>query len=164
MNLPIGIKSLLGLGLKFCFERPRPYQDLCTSLIKFKHDIDICHWLNNQTTTDTNPATPKKPFNRRLYCCTHWSPPSCTNPEESAFIRFEKLIGDLRRRLPCYRRYNLHLIARRCLKKLKENKMIVVHGADKNLGTYVVPKTRYIIQSLNEHMLNPKKICSSSTR
>ena len=34
--------------------------------------------------------------------------------------------------------------------------MIVVHGADKNLGTYVVPKTRYIIQSLNEHMLNPK--------
>ena len=34
--------------------------------------------------------------------------------------------------------------------------MIVIHGADKNLGTYVVPKTRYIIQSLKEHMLNPK--------
>ena len=34
--------------------------------------------------------------------------------------------------------------------------MIVIHGADKNLGTYVVPKTKYIMQSLKEHMLNPK--------
>ena len=32
IKLPVGLGALLGLSLKFCIKRPRPYQDLCTSM------------------------------------------------------------------------------------------------------------------------------------
>ena len=68
-QLPVGIKSLLGNGLKFCIEQPRPYQDVCTALIQFKRSLQVCDHLVREKKEDPNDTEPKdnSDFNRRLY-------------------------------------------------------------------------------------------------
>ena len=157
--LPVGIKSLLGLGLKFCIERPRPYQDLCSSLIKFKRDLEIHQFLIDEEIIDPSETTNAKSnnsFNRRLYLPNdEWIPPPLREPYLSAFEKFETAINHKRRNLPTYRRWNLRPIQRRALKQIQANKSIIIHGSDKGLGPYCVLKSTYIKQSLKEHMLNP---------
>ena len=156
MVLPVGIKSLLGLGLKFCIERPRPYQDLCTALLKFKRDLDIRGFLIDNDMEDPDDPTHDGEFNRRLYINNpDWNPDRCGDPMASAFTKFETIINRFRRRLPTWRRFNLRPIQRRCIKQIHANKSIIIHGSDKGLGPYVAPKPTYIKQSLTEHMLNP---------
>ena len=83
MQLPIGIKSLLGLGLKFCIERPRPYQDLCTSMQKFRKDVDLRSYLFKQEMNEPTPG-----FNRRVYVESRYIPPACEGKIASAIQRF----------------------------------------------------------------------------
>ena len=54
IKLPTGTRLVLGLGLKFCIERPRPYQDIDTALMKLKRDIDIWYHLNKDVNDSNN--------------------------------------------------------------------------------------------------------------
>ena len=101
MQLPIGIKSLLGLGLKFCIERPRPYQDLCTSMQKFRKDVDLRSYLMKKGINE-----PTTGFNRRVYIKSIYISPACDGKIASAIQRFEDKINELRQNLPMFRRFN----------------------------------------------------------
>lgn len=147
ITLPPGTRSLLGLGFKFCIERPRPYQDLCTALIQFKRSVDLRIHLIKK---DLN--RPDKNFIRRLYVKIDWEPDQCGDPHASAFDRFETLVNELRNNIPTYRRFNLRPIQRRALSALKKMKLVIAYPTDKGLGPYVAYRPNYIKQALKEHL------------
>jgi hypothetical protein len=149
IQLPVGTRALLGLGMKFCIERPRPYQDLCSALGQFKRDVDLRMFL---VQNDLNEASAN--FNRRLYKKTDWNPEPCEDPHASAFQRFENMVNDLRNNIPTYRRYNLRPIHRRALSAFKKMNMAICYSADKGLGPYVVHRPDYIKQGFTEHLTN----------
>ena len=87
---------------------------------------------------------------------TNWKPDPCGKECAKAFNKFEPLVNEPRRNLPTYRRYNLRKFERKALKELRNNKNIIIHDSDKQLGTFVAPRNKYIKQCLKEHMLNPQ--------
>ena len=147
MILPPGTRSLLGLGLKFCIERPRPYQDIDQALIQFKRSIDLrCHLERN------NINTPDPSFNPRLYMKhPSWDPDPCDKEFEEAFLKFENELTIYRRNLPSFRRFNLRPIQRRAMSTLLQMG-VIIHGADKGLGPYVASRPKAIKQVITEHL------------
>lgn len=148
-ELPPGTKSLLGLGLKFCIERPRPYQDLCKSMQEFRAAVNLRCYLELEGKND-----PDEDFNPRLYVNSEWKAPPCPNPHAKALDNFEEEINVLRRNLPSYRRFNLRPIQRRALSILVLNKLIIVFPTDKGLGPYVIDRDGYMRGALKEHLTN----------
>lgn len=125
MKLPMGTRSVLGLGLKFCIEQPRPYQDIDTALMKLKRNIDIWYHLNKDVNdndsndnNNNNDNVTDDHYNARLYVETNWKPDPCGKKCAKAFDNFETLVNEARRNLPTYRRYNLHKFARKAMKEL----------------------------------------------
>mmetsp|Transcript_20284 Transcript_20284/g.21729 ORF Transcript_20284/g.21729 Transcript_20284/m.21729 type:complete len:115 (+) Transcript_20284:495-839(+) len=96
IKLPTGTKSLLGLGLKFCTEQGRPYQDLCTPLKQFKHSTDNHEWRVKEG------VEPNKDSNRRLWVPLEKVPTPSNNELAAAFDCFEVLVNKLRNDLPTY--------------------------------------------------------------
>ena len=45
---PPGIASLLGLGLKFCIEKPKPKQKIAKSLQRFQRTVRLHFYFSNQ--------------------------------------------------------------------------------------------------------------------
>jgi hypothetical protein len=149
IQLPVGTKLLLGQGLKFCIERPRPYQDLCTALKLFKKDIDLRNFLVKEGLNEPTPG-----FNRRLYVNSRYVSTPCDDPLASAYQRFENKINELRRALPTYRRFNLHPIQRRALAAFKIQGLALCYATDKVLGLYVVHRPKYVKLGMEEHLSN----------
>ena len=141
--------KILGLGLKFYIERPRPYQDLCKSMQEFRVAVNLwCH-LEWEGKND-----PDKDFNPRMYVTSEWRAPPCQNPHATALNNFEEEINERRRIFRTYRRFNLHSIQRRALSILAPNKLIIVFPTDKGLGPYVIDRDGYITGALKEHLTN----------
>ena len=97
---PPGTRSLLRLGIKFCIERPRPYQDICSAMLNFRRSVDLRMHLikseDNQPDTEFNPH-----LNVNL---REWQPDPCKKPHVSAFLKFESTVNSLRKKLPIFRR------------------------------------------------------------
>jgi hypothetical protein len=51
---PQGIQNLLGLGLKYCLETPRPWQDLRKSMYQFQHSVRLHFFFKNKAETDSD--------------------------------------------------------------------------------------------------------------
>jgi len=133
----------------------------------FKRDIDIWYYLNknknnNDNDNDDNNNNDDQ-FNSRLYVKTTWKPDPCNKECAEAFDKFENLVNEARRNLPTYRRYNLRKIQRRAIGELRKNNNIIIHGSDKQLGTFVVPRSKYIKQCLKEHMMNTRNYVQLSS-
>lgn len=154
-QIPPGTKSLLGLGLKYCIEQPRPYQNLCLSLKQLKRSINLRNHLLNENIN--NMENDNNNYNPRLYVpLKDWNPNPCGYPQAEAFLRFQKIITNMRQNLPTYRRFNLKPFQRRPLSQLKRNNSILIYPSDKNLGPYVIDCHTYIKQCLEEHLLKTK--------
>ena len=150
ITLPAGTRSLLGLGLKFCIEKPRPYQDICTGLQQFRNSINLCSYLQaNGVTKDTTEV-----FNPCLYVKFKWRPPPCPQKLSNAVTEFENKITTMRKNLPTFRRFNLRPIYRRALAQLKKQNLVVCHPTNKGLGPYIIDRETYIKQILTERLTN----------
>ena len=150
IKLPAGTKSLLGLGLKFCIERGRPYQDICTALQQFKRSTDIQDWRQK------NGVDPSKDFNKRLWVPSDKKMTPCDKEVAAAFDRFELLVNKLRHDLPTYRRFNLKPLLRKAISALLILSCAICHPTDKGLGPYVAYRQNYMSQGIKEHLNNPE--------
>ena len=148
IKLPVGLGALLGLGLKFCIERPRPYQDICTNLQRLRKSINIRNYLVKEGLNKPTPG-----FNRRLYVNSRSNMPDSDNPFANAVQRFEDTVNELRHALPTYRRFNLRPLHRRALSSFSTLGLIC-HPADKGVGPYVAPRGKYFHQGYTEHLSN----------
>ena len=131
IELPAGTKSLLGLGLKFCIKRGRPYQDICTALRLFKRSVDLRKWLLD------NDVEPNDEFNKRLYVPSEFIPDPCDKELAEAFDRFECFVNKLRNNLPTYRRFNLKPLLRKAMSALRTMSFAIGHPRDKGLAPYM---------------------------
>jgi hypothetical protein len=148
---PPGTAALLGLGLKFCIEPPRPYQNLDNSMRRFRRDMRLhCAFKLDEVTIKDDP---KEDYIPRLYIPSKWHPPLAPDTFEFLFDSFDKQITEARRSLPVTRRYNLTPSQRHVLGELKKRPDLIVLPTDKNLGPCVIERSVYIAQVLQEHLL-----------
>jgi hypothetical protein len=112
---PPGIASLLGLGLKFCIESPRPNQRIGNSIRRFQRTVRLhFHFsneekenkeANNSPTQSTEDDTVT--YIPSLYIPSTWDPPPKLTAVEMAIGKFDKKLNGMRQALPSFRRHNL---------------------------------------------------------
>jgi hypothetical protein len=104
---PPGIASLLGLGLKFCIESPRPNQGLDLSILRFRRSVRLHFHFSNQeegkesdgasASTEQDDAETYIPL---LYIPSTWDPPPKFDKVELAIVKFDASINRMVRALP----------------------------------------------------------------
>jgi hypothetical protein len=161
---PTGIASLLGLGLKFCIESPRPNQSIDQLLLRFQHSERLHFHFSQEeeerrneagntfiATADLDLAVTYIPS---LYMPSTWSLPVCFSNVELAFGAFDKHISRLRQELPMFKRHNLLPVQRNVISELRSRKDLIIYLTDKNLGPSVADCPKYIRDVLKSHLLN----------
>ena len=148
---PSGTAALLGLGLKYCIEPPRPFQNIDISMQRFRRDMRLHCRFNLDATTDDGKDNEE--YIPRLYIPSKWQPPQAPSNFEFTFDNFDAMITDERRSLPWTRRFNLTPSQRNVLSELTQRPDLIVLPTDKNLGPCVIERKEYIDQVLKEHLL-----------
>ena len=148
---PAGTAALLGLGLKYCIEPPRPFQNIDISMQRFRRDMRLHCRFNLDATTDDGKNNEE--YIPRLYIPSKWQPPQAPSNFEFTFDNFDKMITEERRSLPWTRRFNLTPSQRHVLSELTQRPDLIVLPTDKNLGPCVIERKTYIDQVLKEHLL-----------
>ena len=143
---PPNLRSLLGLGLKFC---PSPrYTTHVTSnmLSRFRRDLYLKTFYAGKS--DDNQ------YNPRTHICGTWIPPWWNIPYHirNRCTRFENAIKPLFPKK--FGRNNLLPHHRRALRYLRKQKDFIVVKLDKNLGTGLMQTDQYIKRACQEHLYN----------
>ena len=121
---PPGTAALLGLGLKYCIESPRPFQDIDSSMRRFRRDMRLhCRFNLDASTNESNNDDEYIP---RLYVPSKWQPPLAPSDFEFTFDKFDRLLTDERRSSPCARRFNLSPSQRHVLRELTKRPDLIV--------------------------------------
>lgn len=154
---PPGTAALLGLGLKFCIESPRPFQNIDPAMFRLRRDIRI-HFYHQQLEADNGPTTTDPTYDTtyipKLYIKSEWNPHSAPHHAELALERFDRALLSNINNLPWTRRYNLTPSQRHVLSELTKRDDLIILPTDKNLGPCVLERDTYINSVGQEHLLN----------
>jgi hypothetical protein len=100
---PPGTEFLLGLGLKYCIEAPRPYQRLASSIRRIQRSVRL-HFAFKDKDSDTDDkyeeAESRVKYIPSLYRPSDWQPPPAPDNAEHAMSKFDKKMNVLIRALP----------------------------------------------------------------
>jgi hypothetical protein len=158
---PPGLASLLGMGLKFCIESPRPTQRLHESIRRFRRSVRLHFHFREEAENndDDNVSVSSDPnedvkYIPSLYLPSTWDPPAKHDRAELALGELDKRLHVLNRALPKHRRHNLAPSQRNVIQELRTRTDLVIHGTDKGLGPSVSERQRYIREILQTHLLN----------
>jgi hypothetical protein len=128
---PPGTEFLLGLGLKYCIESPRPYQRLASSIRRI-HCLVRLHYAfedqdgDSDTDDDYMEAESRVKYIPSLYRPSDWQLPPAPDDAENAMSKFDEKLNVLIRALPRSRRYNLSRSQRHCLDDLAQRQDLIV--------------------------------------
>jgi hypothetical protein len=159
---PPGIASLLGLGLKYCIESPRPSQGIDESIIRFQRSVRLHFHFKDEEEKAEDPGMAdaadeysQESYIPKLYVPSTWSPPpSKFDHVENAIGTFDKKLNDMLRALPKHRRHNLSPAQRNVIRELRQRTDLIIYPTDKNLGPSVAERPNYIRDVLETHLLN----------
>ena len=157
---PSNIGNLLGLGLKFCIEKPLAKPTLSTYMERFTYDIrtqvamaasvqiegvDIDLHVDGDTDYDPKLYIPSP----------NYTPPLATKQIEAALTQFETQLHQLitANAHKSRRKHNINPSTRRLLKQLPNNKDFTVIPTDKNLGPAIMETSTYQHRCLKDHLL-----------
>jgi hypothetical protein len=144
---PPGTEFLLGLGLKYCIEAPRPYQRLASSILRIQRSVRL-HFAFKDEDSDTDDkyeeAESRVKYIPSLYRPSDWQPPPAPDNAEHAMSKFDEKMNVLIRALPRSRRYNLNRSQQHCLGDLAHRQDLIVFPTDKNLGPSIAERRPYI--------------------
>ena len=154
---PPGTATLLGLGLKFCIESPRPFQNLEASVLRLRRDLRI-HFFQQQQLEDLGPRAPdptNPDYIPKLYIKSEWNPHPAPFHAELALENFNRtLLNTINNTIPWNRRHNLTPTQRHVLSELTKRTDLITLPSDKNLGPCILERNKYIESVGNEHLLN----------
>lgn len=154
---PPGTASLLGLGLKFCIESPRPHQNLEESILRLRRDLRITYFQQHQLElcgpSNADPTNPE--YIPKLYIKSDWVPDPAPYHAELALENFDRALATTTTTLPWTRRYNLTPSQRHVMSELSKRKDLITLPSDKNLGPCIIERYKYIKSVGQEHLLNP---------
>jgi hypothetical protein len=146
MHLPTNIKSLLGLGLKFC---PTPQLTtnrtvVTTTLDRHLRDLQLKHCFLNKPPPDD--------FNPRLYMKSKWIPPDWKRSKEIE-RRFDNFQKSYKKLMVCRKgRSNLLPFHRTALQMLQASTDTIIVQCDKNLGPACIDIASYIQLAFHDHL------------
>ena len=145
----MGTRSLLGLGLTFCVQRPYPTNQLSKSIKHFKTDVRLQYTFLGSEDEELDNQYIKK-----LYVKSKWEHPQATSRIEDHCDRFESC---LKKELAKYQRQspsNLSNLQFKVSNLLKIHNNIIVIPSDKNLGPAILDRDHYIsrARALSEHL------------
>jgi len=88
--MPHVIKSLLGLGLNYCIQTPKPNNKLDETLNRFQNDVRrISFFVHNPQPEEENGNGTT--YISELYIKSDWAPPSSVDPDiEDCISNFRK--------------------------------------------------------------------------
>jgi hypothetical protein len=121
-TLPEGTANLLGLGLTFCIESPRPTaqtRQLATSVHRLRRSVRL-HALFEKDENDDSAGGigDEGSYIPKLYVPSKCKPPAANTGLEVAVDTLDRKLCSLIRQLPTTCRYNLSPAQRNCLSEL----------------------------------------------
>ena len=147
---PANLRSLLGLGLKFC---PTPRYTTPARLLldrtmsRLRRDLQLRAYFAG--------APPDGDYEMRYHVPSRWTPPHWTNtPEVMERLRSFQWAAAAKHRK---RRAGSNLLPhqRLALSSLRRRTDLLVVTCDKNLGPAIIEKTRYIQLAFRDHLGDP---------
>jgi len=145
--MPAGTPSLLGLGLKYCIKKPRPTNNLDTTIERFKTDVRRTYFFKANNIKEV-PGS----YTPGLYIKGNWEPPEANDRIKQCITNFE---SELRHRQSTYNKPTLsNLTPRhwRLIEDLKNNDDHIIIEADKNLGGSILDRSVYTSKGISEHL------------
>jgi hypothetical protein len=140
---PKNLRSLLGLGLKFCPTPRFTTYNLNPTLNRFKRDL----WLKTFFA-----GSPLEANDSKMYVKSSWTPPDWNIPwgVRQRFKDFQQHLQPLFRKRRG--RHNLLPHQRRALSLLQKSDDLLVVQCDKNLGPAIIEKSTYIGRIFLDHL------------
>jgi hypothetical protein len=156
---PPGTEFLLGLGLKYCIESPRPFLRVEKSIQRIQHSVRLHFAFKDQDkdseSEDENvEAETRVQYILSLYLSSGWQPPPAPDDAENEMSKFDERLTALIGALPRSRCYNLCQPQRQCLGNLAQRQDLIIFPTGNNLGPSIAERQPYIRQILAEHLLN----------
>ena len=88
--MPPGIKSLLGLGLNYCIQTPKPSNELDKTIEQFKTDVRRVSFFMHNPPEENEKDADKITYIPELYIKGTWEPPKSVDPDvEKCIESFE---------------------------------------------------------------------------
>ena len=148
--VPKNLKSLLGLGLKFCPVPRVTTRDPSHNLARFERNL-LC-----KTYFGLDEDDPRQDdFEPKFYQASAWTPAEWMIPKEVIHRSevFQSSIKNIYRQKPKRRRtQNLLPHQRFLLSELRNREDLLVVKCDKNLGPAVIEKSKYINLAFTNHL------------
>jgi len=149
--MPIGISSLLGLGLKFCIKMPRPTNKLKQTMKRFRRDVRTIYYHKYYPPPEDGELS----YIPELYFKSDWEPLECKNNDiEEAMSAFESTLRTERARYCKPSPSNLLPCQWKLVDRYKDHNDFIAIEADKNLGGCFLHRDTYITRGVSEHLGN----------
>lgn len=148
--MPTGVKSLLGLGLKYCIKAPKPTNKIDKTIERLRDDVRRIAWLR------FNPQheDPETTYIPGLYLKTDWKADPTFPEIEKCLDNFETEIRRTRVRYNQPTLSNLTATQWKLSKSLKTHDEFISIEADKNLGGCFLLRDTYNSKGISEHLGN----------
>jgi len=155
---PPGTAELLGLGLKYCIERPSAAADVKETVSRITRDVRLHEWLRSQDfAEDTGNYIPN------LYLRSSFEPPKASTAVE---VSLRELEHDLTQQSAALgsqdRHYNLSLAQSNTLQAVNQDHRYKVVDTDKNLGPAIMERLAYIQRVYDDHLKDASSYCCLS--
>ena len=147
---PKNIRSLLGLGTKFCPTPRHTNYKIDETLSRLDRDLQVKQWMigyanNNDDNSEYNP---------KMYIRSKWTPPHWELQKElskrcASFSTAVSTIFTKRKGRTNLLPYQHHL-----LRTLQQQSELVIVSCDKNLGPAIIERTTLIRRALDDHLLD----------
>ena len=145
---PPGTASLLGLGHKYCIERPKPFTELRSGVHRFRRAVRLKDYLKQHELGNSN-----EDYNSKLYVKSLWNPPHADGNKELRMIDFATRLecegARVKKRHP---RTNLTPQQYAVLHTIRADRRFMVCLTDKNLGPAILERDVYIQRVFVDHL------------
>ena len=146
--VPKNIRSLLGLGLKFCpVQHKTPSQS--ANFDRFRRNL-LCKTFFAKDETESDPE-----YEAKFYVNTDWEPPDFSIPD-SVLDRLNNFETKMKLAYKSHRRSTVNLLPcqQYILRQLQTRHDLLVVHCDKNLGPAIIEKDKYINLCYKNHLSN----------
>lgn len=145
---PTGFGETVGLGLKFCIRTRRPENKVDNGKDRFIRDLRLKSYFG---TDDSEEDSEDKP---PPYVKSDWNPPPACRHIERRAEKFWATLQDLHNATQSSIGSNLTRFQYDVIKEIKNNKLLIVRPADKNLGLCAMDLDTYVDRALKDHLLS----------
>ena len=150
--MPLGVKSLLGLGLKYCVRTPRPTNKIKNTIDRLKRNLRLMWYFKYHPPDEVDEDGPA--YIPGLYIPNkNWDPPECDDLALEKGITKFKL--DLQKTRKQYDRSTISNLTPRQWKlatTLKNDDNLICVEGDKNVGGCLLRRNIYNYRGIKEHL------------